>query len=114
GEHVSIERQQTSRGRNLYLDVSINPIAGGQLGCTAFVRDITARKEQEEKLEEANRQMAQLLRQAGMAEGASGILHNVGNTLNSVNVSAGMVAERVRQTKHLSLHKVSELLKDHS
>ena len=32
-----------------------------------------------------------------MAEVATNVLHNVGNILNSVNISASLVAERVRQ-----------------
>ncbi len=36
--------------------------------------------------------MIDLSRQAGMAEVAIGVLHNVGNVLNSVNVSASLMA----------------------
>ncbi len=38
-------------------------------------------------------------RQAGMAEVATGVLHNVGNVLNSVNVSASCLRDRVRQLR---------------
>lgn len=40
-------------------------------------RDVTERKQAEAQLEQASRQ-------AGMAEVASSVLHNVGNVLNSV------------------------------
>jgi signal transduction histidine kinase len=49
-------------------------------------------------------------RQAGMAEVATGVLHNVGNVLNSVNVSATVLADSVKQTKALSLKRVVDLL----
>ena len=50
-------------------------------------KDITAMKEAEAELEELHRQLLQTSRQAGMAEVATSVLHNVGNVLNSVNVS---------------------------
>ncbi len=34
-----------------------------------------------------------------MAEVATNVLHNVGNILNSVNISASLVIERVKQSK---------------
>jgi signal transduction histidine kinase len=49
-------------------------------------------------------------RQAGMAEVATGILHNVGNVLNSVNVSAGLTVEMVRNSKLSSLEKLAAIL----
>lgn len=51
---------------------------------------------------------------AGMAEVAAGVLHNVGNALNSVNVSATMAAERVRGLKIDSLEKAVAMLHEHS
>ena len=53
-------------------------------------------------------------RRAGMAEVATGVLHNVGNALNSVNVSAGVVKDRVNGLKVDNLAKASTLLRDHS
>jgi len=71
-------------------------------------------EERTRELRLAHRKMNEFSRKAGMAEVATGILHNVGNTLNSVNVSAGVVVERVQQTRLSSLHKVTDLLRDHS
>ena len=48
-------------------------------------REIRERKETQVKLEESHKQLVQVSRQAGMAEVATGVLHNVGNVLNSVN-----------------------------
>ena len=71
-------------------------------------------EERTRELRQAHRQMNELSRKAGMAEVATGILHNVGNTLNSVNVSAGLLADRVRQTKLPGLAQVNRLLLVHS
>src|SRR5437016_7587010 len=49
-----------------------------------------------------------------MAEVATGVLHNVGNVLNSVNVSAGLVVERLRRSKAPKLAKAAALLTSHN
>jgi signal transduction histidine kinase len=48
-------------------------------------------------LAEAQQHLIQLSRQSGMAEVATGVLHNVGNVLNSVNVSTTIVADKMRE-----------------
>ncbi|HEV8608127.1 MAG TPA: hypothetical protein VGQ99_22520, partial [Tepidisphaeraceae bacterium] len=50
-------------------------------------------KERTRQLEEAHRKLVDTARQAGMAEVATGVLHNVGNALNSVNISANVVSQ---------------------
>ncbi|MCB9854709.1 MAG: GHKL domain-containing protein [Phycisphaerales bacterium] len=52
-------------------------------------------------------------RQAGMAEIATGVLHNVGNVLNSVNVSATLVSEKARNSKVSSLARTVDLIREH-
>ncbi|SCZ20602.1 Signal transduction histidine kinase [Pseudomonas sp. NFACC48-1] len=52
-------------------------------------------------------------RQAGMAEIATTVLHNVGNVLNSVNVSAELVSSQMRTSKAQGLGKVAQLLSEH-
>jgi C4-dicarboxylate-specific signal transduction histidine kinase len=49
-------------------------------------------------------------RQAGMAEVATGVLHNVGNVLNSVNVSANLISQSLEQSQGSSLAKLASLL----
>ena len=69
-------------------------------GTFGISKDITAMKEAEAKLEQLHRQLLETSRQAGMAEVATGVLHNVGNVLNSVNVSAIMLADRLRRSQN--------------
>jgi signal transduction histidine kinase len=52
-------------------------------------------------------------RQAGMAEVATSVLHNVGNVLNSVNVSTTLVSDQVRRTKALNIVKLAALFEQH-
>jgi two-component system, NtrC family, sensor kinase len=52
-------------------------------------------------------------RQAGMAEIANNVLHNVGNVLNSVNVSVGLIGNRLRESKSQGLADVVRLMNEH-
>ena len=49
-----------------------------------------------------------------MAEVATNVLHNVGNVLNSVNVSASLVSERIKKSKCAGLARVAALLTEHA
>ena len=53
-------------------------------------------------------------RQAGMAEVATTVLHNVGNVLNSVNVSATLAAEGLRDSKSGDVALVAAMMKENS
>ncbi len=88
--------------------------AGVIVGTFGISRDVTAWKAAEAKLAESHKQLLDASRQAGMAEVATGVLHNVGNVLNSLNVSSTVLATGLRQNKAESLVKVSELLREHS
>jgi Signal transduction histidine kinase regulating C4-dicarboxylate transport system len=77
-------------------------------------REISDRERAESQLEEAHTQLVETSRHAGMAEVATGVLHNVGNVLNSVNVSATLVSDRVRDSKAENLLKVATLLREHA
>lgn len=65
------------------------------------------------ELTEAHKQLVKTSRQAGMAEVATNVLHNVGNVLNSVNVSAETVAGKIRHFRISSLKNVAQLLREH-
>ena len=108
-EHVVVTpehavRTVLSSGRQL-----IGP-GGERLGAAVVSQDITERRHAEQELEELNKQLLVASRQAGMAEVATNVLHNVGNVLNSVNVSASLAAERIKKSKCAGLVRVAELL----
>ena len=77
-----------------------------------FLRDISARKDTEQELERVHKQLMTASRQAGMAEVATNVLHNVGNILNSVNISASLVIERVKQSKGSGVSRLAALLQE--
>ena len=63
---------------------------------------------------EIQAQLAAAARQAGMAEIATNVLHNVGNVLNSVNISAELVTQKLRTSKALGLAKAVQLMNQHA
>jgi PAS domain S-box-containing protein len=83
------------------------------IGLIGIGRDITAIKETDAKLEQVHKQLLETSRQAGMAEVATSVLHNVGNVLNSVNVASTFVADSLRQSRAGNLSKVVALLREH-
>jgi C4-dicarboxylate-specific signal transduction histidine kinase len=74
----------------------------------ALDQEILERKAAQETLDQNTRDMLRLSHEAGMAEVAAGILHNIGNALNSINVSAELLAEHLRTHARHS----SETLRD--
>ena len=77
-------------------------------------QDITERKQAEAELQNMHQLLLDTSRQAGMAEVATGVLHNVGNVLNSMNVSATVTQEILRHSKTTSLVRIAGLLEEHS
>ena len=76
--------------------------------------EIETRKRSQQELESMQQRLMDASRQAGMAEVATGVLHNVGNVLNSVNVSATLLQERLRKSKLSSLVGTADLLQAHA
>jgi C4-dicarboxylate-specific signal transduction histidine kinase len=74
---------------------------------------IVARDLAHSALKEAQRLMIDLSRQAGMAEVATGVLHNVGNVLNSVNVSATIASGKIGELRVDKLAAAINLLSQH-
>jgi PAS domain S-box-containing protein len=94
--------------------VRISSPGGAVCGHHCFMRDISERKQAEAEREELNRRLVETSRYAGMAEIATGVLHNVGNVLNSVNVSAALVTEKVRSSEIADLEQLARMLQEHS
>lgn len=76
-------------------------------GLDASLREL---EQTQAKLVASTQMVALASRQAGMAEIATGILHNVGNVLNSVNVCGEVALDRVMSLPVEGLAKISELL----
>ena len=66
--------------------------------------------ERTRELRVAQENLVDAARQAGMAEIATNVLHNVGNVLNSVNISAGLIGSRLHASKARGLAQAVGLL----
>jgi PAS domain S-box-containing protein len=111
-----VERLSWTDGRVTWARTSKLPLRDEKqqvIGTFGISEDITAAKLTEESLEKAHRDLIDASRLAGMAEVATGVLHNVGNVLNSLNVSASVIAAGLRQSKVENLPKVAALLREH-
>ncbi len=75
-----------------------------------LVHEIDERKRAEAAVQSLHNQLLDASRQAGMAEVATGVLHNVGNVLNSVNVSVTVIAEQLHENKAANLAKAAAMM----
>jgi len=79
----------------------------GYLGVAGDISDL---KNTMKELKETHEKLMNASLQIGRAEIATNILHNVGNVLNSINVSSTLLAEKVRKSRISSVTKTAELL----
>jgi len=86
---------------------------GNRIGTFGISRDVTSIKDAEAKLETAHKQLLEASRQAGMAEVATSVLHNVGNVLNSINVSVSVLADKLKNSKAGQVTKIAGLMRAH-
>jgi len=66
------------------------------------------------EMEQINKKLLDVSRRAGMAEVATSVLHNVGNVLNSVNVSCSVISEAVRKSRIRTVGRTAALLQEHT
>jgi signal transduction histidine kinase len=66
------------------------------------------------ELEQSHKQLVETSRQAGMAEVATSVLHNVGNVLNSINVSVTVLSRQIQKSSVGNIVKVGALMREHS
>ncbi|HXN45992.1 MAG TPA: two-component regulator propeller domain-containing protein [Bryobacteraceae bacterium] len=80
----------------------------------ALNAEIERRTLMEREIEATHKRLLVVSRQAGMAEIATGVLHNVGNVLNSVNVSATLVTNRMCESQAAKIEKLAALFNQHT
>ncbi len=105
---VTATGQAADRGR----DLAVSEVAEVNAALGAEVEEHLATQE---RLATTRDELVQSARVAGMAEVATGVLHNVGNALNSVNTSATLVSRRLNSRKLAEgLRRTTMRLRDHS
>lgn len=85
----------------------------GQPARLVLIHDITEQERHRYELEKLNQDLMAASRQAGMAEITTGILHNIGNVMNSINVSATLLQERIKHNRIGNLSRIADLLLSH-
>lgn len=63
---------------------------------TSLDKEMHEREAAEASLRQSTRELLRLSHDAGMAEVATGVLHNIGNALNSINVSTELLDDQLR------------------
>jgi two-component system, LuxR family, sensor kinase FixL len=81
-------------------------------GYISISTEITAQKQTEERLKKTQADLVDASHRAGMAEVATGVLHNIGNVLNSVNVSASTLLEQVELSHTGLLERAVKLMEE--
>lgn len=117
GATIEIEEHHPENtGKMEFLHVIKSPVFGADgkiVGSQGILLDVTHRTLAEEKLNQLHKQLVISSREAGMAEIATSVLHNVGNVLNSVNVSSTLIADKTRGSKVTSVSRLAALIRDH-
>ncbi len=107
-------RMMAADGRTVWIQESGMVLVenGNQAALRGICQDITRQKQDAEQLDKLNRQLLDTSRQAGMADVATGVLHNVGNVLNSVSVAATVLGERLQRSKIVGLQRATALMRE--
>ncbi len=116
GERIQTgTRSRHCRKNGAIIDVEVAAhqfVFAGRKAKLVLITDVTERMRAEAELDALNKQLIESSRQAGMAEVATGVLHNVGNVLNSVNVSATLVSEYLKKSRACNLSRVAVLFEE--
>lgn len=80
----------------------------------SLTEEVRERLRAEGELKEAHKQLIVAAREAGMAEIATGVLHNVGNVLNSINISTTIVEDGLANSKVVSVGRLSKMFEAHA
>ena len=78
---------------------------------TTLRREIAERVRAEQEVDKLHKQVLSATRQAGMAEVATGVLHNVGNVLNSVNISTALLSEQLDKSRAANVTRLAQVLR---
>lgn len=78
-----------------------------------LIAQVGAKERALAELAGAQERLIDLSRKAGMAEVATGVLHNVGNVLNSVSISASLMSGKIRESRVENLSALVNMLNEH-
>ena len=114
-EHMNTERQLAEETRRVQAEIEEHRRTEARLGekTGLLEQEIEERKRVQAEVDRVHRELVMASRLAGMAEVATGVLHNVGNVLNGVNVLASLIVTHVQKSKVSSVSKLASLFGEH-
>ncbi len=111
----SVRAQKVSTDEVGQLTDAFNQMIGEiQIHDGAMRREIADRIRVEQDVDKLHQEVLAATRQAGMAEVATGVLHNVGNVLNSVNISTSLLNEQFEKSRAGNVSRIAQLLRSHA
>src|SRR5206468_3774195 len=119
GEVRAVGRRSEKVGRRkdgttFPVEIQVSEVAlGDDRLFIAVLRDLTDAKRDEARVRELHGKLVEASRRAGMADVAAGVLHNVGNVLNSLNVAATMLGEHLKGLDVDALTQLADLVVQH-
>lgn len=110
--NLSMQQQTLREAERIALKLATS---NAELRQEAEIRTAEIRRREMMEREQArlNEKLVAASREAGKAEIATGVLHNVGNVMNSVNVTSDALFEKLRERIHKKLDAAISLLDEH-
>jgi len=78
-----------------------------------IIIDINKRKTIEFETKQLHKQLLTFAKQAGMAEVAISVIHNIGNVLNGATTSISFLEDKIHKTSYKKFLDITALLKEH-
>ncbi len=103
----------TARGGAEAIATGLDAGADDYLAKPFAAEELRARTRAAVRMSRMQEELRARSRQAGMSAVATGVLHNLGNVLNTFSVSSELLDERIRQSRVGSVQKLAQLLTDH-
>ncbi|MGE4242628.1 MAG: 7TM diverse intracellular signaling domain-containing protein [Ramlibacter sp.] len=120
GAAVAVLILENRGQRGAFSDVSLAAVEAVAGPLAVSLENVLLYEHQEQRVEEQTRALRETqhkllatARRAGMAEIATNVLHNVGNTLNSVNVATHLMRTRLAGSRLQGLARAVDLLDEH-
>ena len=107
---------RTFKNNSLYVGFSsafLKDNLGEVIGVVILINDINELILAQQELKDQQMQMLTMAHQAGMSEVTTSVMHNIGNILNSVNISSEFINMLLSNSKLPGLLKANNMLLDH-
>ena len=110
-DSITTNEHVLNQQRDIRVEISATRIEIQSKECfLLLIHDVTQRRRAEIEKRNLQKRLVQASREAGMSEVVTGMLHNVGNVLNSVNISTNLIAKHQSRIEVGKIRQVAEML----